>query len=143
KIDLVIRAICCLKPGIAGVTDNLLVISIVRRLLEQSRIYYFNHNRAEKMYQSSADILSLTIIKRVKILLPINDTKILDEQKSINRLYLMDNIKARAQKSDGTYQYVKNAYEPVSAQDELMRRAESYGREQQVQKENELLLKVK
>ncbi|KKK35882.1 polyphosphate kinase [Salinicoccus sediminis] len=143
KVDLVIRGICCLKPGIEGVSDNIRVISIVGRFLEHSRIYYFNHNGEEKMYLSSADMMTRNMIKRVEILFPINDPKILDELKSINRLYLMDNIKARVQKSDGTYEYVKNAYEPVSAQDELMRRAESYGREQQVQKENELLLKVK
>ena len=95
------------------------------------------------MYLSSADMMTRNMIKRVEILFPINDPKILGELKSINRLYLMDNIKARTQKSDGKYEYVKNEYEPISAQDELMRRAENYGLEQQVQKENELLLKVK
>lgn len=143
KVDLVIRGICCLKPGIEGVSDNIRVISIVGRFLEHSRIYYFNHNGEEKMYLSSADMMTRNMIKRVEILFPINDPRILEELKSVNRLYLMDNVKARVQKSDGTYEYVKNSYEPISAQDELMRRSESYGREQQVQKENQLLLKVK
>ncbi|AKG74446.1 RNA degradosome polyphosphate kinase [Salinicoccus halodurans] len=143
KVDLVIRGICCLKPGIEGVSDNIRVISIVGRFLEHSRIYYFNHNGEEKMYLSSADMMTRNMIKRVEILFPINDPRILEELKSVNRLYLTDNVKARVQKSDGTYEYVKNSYEPISAQDELMRRSESYGREQQVQKENQLLLKVK
>lgn len=83
------------------------------------------------------------MIKRVEILFPIKSTAILEEIKSINRLYLMDNIKARVQKPDGTYEYVDNEHEPNSAQVELMRRAERSGREQLVQKENQLLLKVK
>src|SRR5699024_4991901 len=124
KVDLVIRGICCLKPGIEGVSDNIRVISIVGRFLEHSRIYYFNHDGEEKMYLSSADMITRNMIKRVEILFPINDPKILDELKSINRLYLMDNIKARAQKSDGTYEYVENSYESISAQDELMRSEE-------------------
>src|SRR5699024_696680 len=123
--------------------DNIRVISIVGRFLEHSRIYYFNHDGEEKMYLSSADMMTRNMIKRVEILVPINDPKILGELKSINRLSLMDNIKARPHKTDGKYEYVKNEYEPISAQDELMRRAENYGLEQQVQKENELLLKVK
>lgn len=143
KIDLVIRGICCMKPGIKGVSDNIRVISIVGRFLEHSRIYFFNHNGEEKMYLSSADMMTRNMIKRVEILFPINDKRIVKELKSINQLYLMDNIKARIQNPDGSYEYVKNSYEPISAQEELMRRAESYGREQQVQKENELLLKVK
>lgn len=143
KVDLFIRGICCLKPGIEGVSDNIRVISVVGRFLEHSRIYYFYHNGKEKMYLSSADMMTRNMIKRVEILFPINDPRIVEELKFINRLYLMDNIKARVQKSDGTYEYVKNEYEPISAQDELMRRSESYGREQQVQKENQLLLKVK
>src|SRR5699024_7101639 len=127
KVDLIIRGICCLKPGIEGVSDNIRVISIVGRFLEHSRIYYFNHNVEEQMYLSSADMMTRNMINRVEILSPINDPKILGELKSINRLYLMDNIKARTQKSDGKYEYVKNEYEPISAQDELMRRAENYG----------------
>lgn len=143
KVDLIIRGICCLKPGIEGVSDNIRVISVVGRFLEHSRIYYFYHNGEEKMYLSSADMMTRNMIKRVEILFPIKDPRIVEELKSVNGLYLMDNIKARVQKSDGTYEYVENGYEPISAQDELMRRAESYGREQQVQKENQLLLKVK
>ncbi|WP_020006359.1 RNA degradosome polyphosphate kinase [Salinicoccus albus] len=143
KIDLIIRGICCMKPGIEGVSDNIRVISIVGRFLEHSRIYYFNHNGEEKMYLSSADMMTRNMIKRVEILFPIYDRRIIEELKSINRLYLMDNIKARSQKPDGSYEYVRNSHPPVSAQEELMRRSESCGREQQVQKENELLLKVR
>src|SRR5699024_5327859 len=112
-IDLVIRGICCMKPGIEGVSDNIRVISIVGRFLEHSRFYYFNHNGEEKMYLSSADMMTRNMIKRVEILFPINDRRIIEELKSINRLYLMDNIKARRQNPDGSYEYVRNSHAPV------------------------------
>lgn len=67
-------------------------------------------------------MMTRNMIKRVEILFPIKDRRIMEELKSINRLYLMDNIKARVLKPDGTYEYVENSYEPISAQDELMRR---------------------
>ncbi|MFC3418512.1 RNA degradosome polyphosphate kinase [Salinicoccus hispanicus] len=143
KVDLVIRGICCLKPGIEGVSDNIRVISIVGRFLEHSRIYYFNHNGEEKMFLSSADMMTRNMIKRVEILFPIKDPLITEEIRSISRLYLQDNLKARIQKEDGSYEYVENEFEPISAQVELMRRAERHGREQLVQKENQLLMKVR
>lgn len=143
EVDLVIRGICCLKPGIEGVSDNIRVISIVGRFLEHSRIYYFNHNGEEKMFLSSADMMTRNMIKRVEILFPIKDPLIIEEIRSISRLYLKDNLKARVQKKDGSYEYVKNEFEPINAQVELMRRAERYGREQLAEKENQLLMKVR
>ncbi|MFB9861079.1 RNA degradosome polyphosphate kinase [Salinicoccus siamensis] len=143
KVDLVVRGICCLKPGIEDVSDNIRVVSIVGRFLEHSRIYYFNHNGEGKMFLSSADMMTRNMIKRVEILFPVKDPAIIEEIKAIARLYLMDNIKARSQRPDGTYVYVENEHPPISAQVELMRRAERSGREQIIQHENQLLLKVK
>ena len=70
KIELIIRGICCLKPGIKEVSENIRVISIVGRLLEHSRIYYFHHNGEEKIYLSSADMMTRNMEKRVEILFP-------------------------------------------------------------------------
>src|SRR5699024_1569703 len=129
KVDLVIRGICCLKPGIEGVSDNITVISVVGRFLEHSRIYYFYNNGERNMYLSSADMMTRNMIKRVEILFPINDPRIIDELLEINELYLQDNTKARRQLSDGTYEYVKNDLPPLSVQDELMKRAIENGEE--------------
>lgn len=143
KIDLIIRGICCLRPGIEGVSENIRVTSIVGRYLEHTRIYYFNHNGAEKLYLSSADMMTRNMIKRVEILFPINDPKIKAELKKINKIYLADNTKARYQKSDGTWEYVRNDKVEVNAQLEMMKRAVDFTRDQQQQKDNQLLDKVR
>ncbi|HJE20141.1 MAG TPA: RNA degradosome polyphosphate kinase, partial [Aliicoccus persicus] len=143
KIDLIIRGICCLRPGIEGVSDNIRVISIVGRFLEHTRIYYFNHNGAKKLYLSSADMMTRNMIKRVEILFPVNDPAIKEELIEINDIYLSDNTKARYQKSDGSWAYVKNDKPPVNAQLEMMKRAIDFTRESQQQKDNQLLDKVR
>jgi polyphosphate kinase 1 len=135
KVDLVIRGICCMKPGIKDVSDNIRVISVVGRFLEHSRIYYFYHNGDKKMFLSSADMMTRNMIKRVEILFPINDPRIVEELIEVNELFLRDNVKARVQLPDGTYEYVKNDLPPLSVQDELMKRAV----ENSEQKKTELL----
>lgn len=143
KIDLVIRGICCVKAGIKGVSENIRVISIVGRFLEHTRIYYFRHNGDEKMFLSSADMMTRNMIKRVEILFPVKSRKIINELKQINQLYLKDNTKARYQKPDGTYAYVKNNYAPISAQEELMKNAVVSNRNSIKYERNHLLAKVK
>lgn len=143
KVDLIIRGICCLRPGIKGVSENIRVTSIVGRYLEHTRIYYFNHNGAKKLYLSSADMMTRNMIKRVEILFPINDPAIKEELIEINDIYLSDNTKARYQKPDGTWEYVKNNKDPVNAQLEMMKRAVDFTRGQQHQKDNHLLDKVR
>lgn len=128
KIKLIIRGICCLKPGIPGVSENIRVISIVGRFLEHSRIYYFYHNGEEKMYLSSADMMTRNMIKRVEILFPIIDNKIVEELKNILNLQLDDNQKAREQDENGVYHYVRNDAAAINSQDELMHRAEEFRR---------------
>ena len=107
KIELIIRGICCLKPGIKEVSENIRVISIVGRLLEHSRIYYFHHNGEEKIYLSSADMMTRNMEKRVEILFPIFEGKLKKKLKSFLALQLSDNLKAREQDSNGVYHYVK------------------------------------
>lgn len=128
KIKLIIRGICCLKPGIPGVSENIRVISIVGRFLEHSRIYYFYHNGEEKMYLSSADMMTRNMIKRVEILFPIIDNKIVEELKDILNLQLDDNQKAREQDANGVYHYVRNDATAINSQEELMNRAEQFRR---------------
>ncbi|MCD7035461.1 RNA degradosome polyphosphate kinase [Metabacillus sp. GX 13764] len=109
KIDLIVRGICCLKPGIKGVSENIRVRSIVGRFLEHSRIYFFHHNGEEKTFLSSADLMTRNMEKRVEILFPIYDGKIKSRIKKVMDIQLSDNLKAREQDSDGVYQYVKRA----------------------------------
>lgn len=120
KIKLIIRGICCLKPGIKGVSENIEVISIVGRFLEHSRIYYFHHNSEEKMYLSSADMMTRNMIKRVEILFPILDPKVVSRLKDILNLQLNDGLKGRIQNSDGNYQYNDAGNKHINSQEMLM-----------------------
>lgn len=105
KIDLIIRGICCLRPGIPGISENITVVSIVGRFLEHSRIYWFHHNGENKLYLSSADMMTRNMIKRVEILFPIFDTEIKQRIMKIVETELNDNVKSRIQSVDGTYHY--------------------------------------
>ncbi|MRH44629.1 RNA degradosome polyphosphate kinase [Aquibacillus halophilus] len=107
KIDLIVRGICCLRPGIKGVSENIHVRSIVGRFLEHSRIYYFHHNGEGKMFLSSADMMTRNMVKRVELLFPVFDGEIKKRIKEILEISLQDNVKARQQCNDGTYVYVK------------------------------------
>ncbi|MEB7725529.1 RNA degradosome polyphosphate kinase [Mammaliicoccus fleurettii] len=120
KIKLIIRGICCLKPGVKGVSENIEVISIVGRFLEHSRIYYFHHNSEEKMYLSSADMMTRNMIKRVEILFPILDPKVVSRLKDILNLQLNDGLKGRIQNSDGNYQYNDAGNKHMNSQEMLM-----------------------
>ncbi|MDQ0199115.1 RNA degradosome polyphosphate kinase [Neobacillus ginsengisoli] len=111
KIDLIVRGICCLRPGIKGVSENIRVRSIIGRFLEHSRIYYFHYNGAEKILLSSADLMTRNIEKRVEIAFPIYDKKLKERIKQILSIYLSDNVKAREQDQNGCYSYVEKRQE--------------------------------
>ncbi|HOG16678.1 MAG TPA: polyphosphate kinase 1 [Syntrophales bacterium] len=108
QIDLIVRGICCLLPGIPGVSENIRVRSILDRFLEHSRIYYFHNGGEPEIYSGSADWMPRNFKKRAEILYPIRDeaikTRIIDE---ILMTYLKDKVKARIMQPDGTYQRVK------------------------------------
>lgn len=125
KIDLIVRGICCLKPGIPNVSKNIRVISILGRFLEHSRIYYFHHNGEEKLYLSSADLMTRNMDKRVEILFPIFDGTLKRKVIHILELQLRDNIKARELLPTGKYQYVKKleGTQEINNQDYLMHEA--------------------
>ena len=104
KIDLLVRGLCCLRPGIPGVSENITVRSVVGRLLEHSRIYYFGNGGMEEIYSGSADLMPRNLDRRVELLFPVLDRKIVNYLKEnvIDR-YLSDNRKARTENPDGTY----------------------------------------
>ncbi|MDP2839830.1 MAG: hypothetical protein Q8O11_07200, partial [Syntrophales bacterium] len=123
RIDLVVRGICCLRPGIPGVSDNIRVRSILDRFLEHSRIYYFHNGGEPEIYSGSADWMPRNFKKRAEILYPIQDqalkTRIIDE---ILMTYLTDNVKARMMQPDGSYQRVRRDPndKPVRSQNTLI-----------------------
>lgn len=121
RIDLNIRGICCLIPGIPGVSENIHVRSIVGRFLEHSRIYYFHNNGEEDLYLSSADMMTRNMENRVEIAFPVLDAKIKEFVIKTLRLFLNDNTKAWELQPDETYVKVTPGEEdPIGAQAELM-----------------------
>lgn len=119
KIDLVVRGICCLRPGIKGISENIQVVSIVGRFLEHSRIYYFHRNGASKLFLSSADMMTRNMIKRVEILFPILSPSIKKRILAIVDLELQDTVKARVQDEKGNYSYRKSE-QKIHAQQKFM-----------------------
>lgn len=106
NIDLIIRGICCLRPGIPGVSERISVRSIVGRYLEHSRIYYFYNDGEEDTFLSSADLMGRNLDRRVELLFPVEDDELKDKVKEILHICLMDNVKSRYLKPDGTYDRV-------------------------------------
>jgi polyphosphate kinase len=120
KIELLIRGICCLRPGIPGISENITVTSIVGRFLEHSRIYWFHHNGENKIYLSSADMMTRNMVRRVEILFPIYSAEIKQRIMHIFSTQLADNVKARVQDSTGKFRYKERKEgEPVINSQEL------------------------
>ena len=107
KINLIVRGICCLRPGVKGVSDNIQVRSIVGRFLEHSRAFYFKHGGAESLYIGSADWMQRNLNQRVESVFPIEDERLKRKIMTVLDLMLRDNVKARELQSDGTYVRVK------------------------------------
>ncbi|MCF3944406.1 RNA degradosome polyphosphate kinase [Oceanobacillus alkalisoli] len=125
QINLIVRGICCLKPGIKSVSENITVRSIVGRYLEHSRIFYFHSNGKERIFLSSADMMTRNMEKRIELLFPIYDERIKLRIKDVLELTLKDNVKAREQHANGVYDYVKRKPEEraISSQMELFKLA--------------------
>ena len=105
KVDLLVRGICCLRPGVPGVSENIQVISIVGRFLEHSRCYYFRNGGKDDIYLGSADLMPRNIDRRVEVLFPVQDPGIIQYLRDhLLPAYQQDNIKARRLKPDGTYE---------------------------------------
>ncbi len=122
-IDMIIRGISCLIPGVKGQTDNIRIISIVGRFLEHSRIYIFGCGDRRKYYISSADFMTRNTVKRVEVAAPVYDPAIRETIQGIFSLMLSDNQKAREEDADGNYSLVKCEGEPVNSQEALYQQA--------------------
>lgn len=122
-VEMIVRGICCLLPGVPGHTENITVTSIVGRFLEHSRIYVFGRGDEEKMYISSADLMTRNTERRVEIACPIDDPAVRTRLHDI--LYAMqhDTVKARVLQPDGTYCKKPAVQDPICAQDLLMQQA--------------------
>ncbi len=116
RIDLIVRGICCVLPGVAGKTENIRVISIVGRFLEHSRVYSFGGEEDRVTYISSADLMTRNTDKRVEIAAPVLDKSIEEKILAILRTMLADNVKARKLCADGKYRRVETLGDAVDAQ---------------------------
>ena len=107
RVDLIVRGICCILPGIEGETENLRVISIVGRYLEHSRIYCFGDGDDMRVYIASGDFLTRNTERRVEVGLKVPDRALANKLRQILELQLSDNVNAREMKPDGSYSKVK------------------------------------
>jgi polyphosphate kinase len=103
QIDLIVRGICCLRPGLKDISENIRVISIVGRFLEHSRIFYFHNNGQEEIYIGSADWMRRNLDRRVEVITPILDTEIAKDLQEILGIMLADNRQAWELQPDGSY----------------------------------------
>jgi len=125
KIDLIVRGICCLRPGVEGVSENIRVLSIVGRFLEHSRVYYFHDQGKQKLYIGSADLMPRNIDRRVEVLFPIEDPILKQEIiENVLDVYLKDTSKGNLLQPDGHYlrvvDLIEDGNEPFSSQDYLL-----------------------
>lgn len=123
KIDLIIRGICCLKPGIPGVSENIRVISVIGRFLEHSRAYYFHNGGDPELYLGSADIMPRNLDERIETLFPVFDNTCISRVKSDLDLIMSDNVKAWMMCSDGTYSMVEGDEPAVNSQARILSRS--------------------
>ncbi|MSP14700.1 MAG: polyphosphate kinase 1 [Chloroflexi bacterium] len=123
KVDLLVRGICALRPGVPGVSENVRVISIVGRFLEHSRIYYFYHGGAEHIYLGSADLMQRNLDRRVEVIFPIDNPQLkINIKRNVLDLELRDTVKARLLQTDGSYVRLQPAPgEPwINSQEQLI-----------------------
>jgi polyphosphate kinase len=129
QIDLIVRGICCLRPGVKGISENIRVISIIGRYLEHSRIFYFQNGGAEEIYIGSADWMTRNLSRRVEAVTPIESLEIVRDLQEILGIMLADNRHAWELQTDGSYiQRKPEADAPVqSSHNLLMEMAASEG----------------
>jgi len=104
RVDLLVRGLCCLRPGIPGVSENITVRSVIGRFLEHARIYYFRNGGREEVYLGSADLMPRNLNRRVEVLFPVKDTKLVSRLRDeILEVYLADSVNAHELRADGSY----------------------------------------
>ena len=109
EIDLIVRGICCLRPGVPGVSDRIRVRSVVGRFLEHSRVYFFRHGGANDLYLGSADWMQRNLDRRIETVFPVEDERLRRKVHAVLDVLLRDNVKARELGSDGVYRRVRRA----------------------------------
>lgn len=131
RIQLIVRGICVLRPGVPGLSEHIEVHSIVGRYLEHSRLFYFYNNSKEDVFISSADWMPRNLNERVELMIPVEYPPHKERVKGILNLYFHDNVKAYAMNSDGTYRYLADTRrgEPIHAQAMLQKEAEDHTRQ--------------
>ena len=102
-IQLIVRGICALRPGVPGVSETIKVYSIIGRFLEHSRVYWFHNNGEDEIYAASADWMTRNLLNRVETCFPIEDEKLIERVKSEMSLYLSDNCQSWEMDSEGNY----------------------------------------
>lgn len=122
-ITMLVRGICCILPGIPGLTENIKVYSIVGRFLEHSRIYSFGKGEEQKLFIASADIMTRNMDNRVEVGCPIYSQDIKDAINHYIRICLSDTVKARVLQNDGTYDMKPNVQSKINCQEVLLREA--------------------
>ena len=125
KVDLLVRGICCLKPGIKGISENIRVISVLGRYLEHSRIYYFYNGGEEEIFLGSADLMPRNLNHRVEVIFPVEDPRHLRYLRdNVLETYFNDNTRTRIMQPDGTYKrtHPKENAETIGVQEWLMTR---------------------
>ncbi|MCX7736895.1 MAG: polyphosphate kinase 1 [Candidatus Kapabacteria bacterium] len=126
KINLIVRGVCCLRPGLEGISENIEVRSILGRFLEHSRIFMFKNAGNPEFYLSSADWMTRNLHRRVEVAFPVYDENIKKELHDILNIYWRDNTKSWRLLPDGNYEKItpKNGAAPFSAQEFLLKRIE-------------------
>ena len=120
QVQLILRGICCLRPGILGKTENIHVTSVVGRYLEHARIYCFGRDAEARLFISSADLMTRNLIRRVEVACPVESSDLRQCLLWILNTQLEDNVKASALCADGSYKRKLNAQPPLSSQDYFM-----------------------
>ncbi len=123
RVRLNVRGICCLRPGVKGVSDNIEVRSIIDRFLEHARIFYFRNGGHEEVFMSSADWMRRNLDNRLEIIFPVVDPTVRRRLVGILETFFADNIKSRRLLPDGTYEPVKTGRNPIRAQEKFYRDA--------------------
>jgi polyphosphate kinase len=116
KIELIVRGVCCLRPGVPGLSDNIRVVSIVDRYLEHARILAVAAGGTEEVYITSADWMTRNLIRRVELMCPVYDPGLRQMLMNVLQMNLLDNVKARELKSTGSYERVVNDQPPLRSQ---------------------------
>ncbi len=116
RVDLLVRGICCLRPGIPGVSENIRVTSIVGRFLEHSRIYYFRNGGREEIYLGSADLMARNLNHRVEVLFPVENKRLIGRLRDVLVTYLADNRNARHMEPEGSFKWERTGEPPMDSQ---------------------------